>query len=240
MRDARLLICISSVFRDHIVRDYRFPLQRTTVIPNPVRLQRFERCDMHRGLQTPPTVLVLGRISVRKGVEHVIATARLLRDRGLDVRIRVVGGPSLWSDYTKLLDDLPQENSEFVGRIPPPDIPAELGRSDLLLQASKYEPFGLTVAEALAAGVPVVATSEVGAIEEVDRAVADVVEPGDVEGFADAIAGALGRLERDSGAVRELAHSEAVRLFAPARVCEQISAALLSLVEREQPALRHS
>jgi len=41
----------------------------------------------------------------------------------------------------------------------------ELKRSDMLILASKSEPFGLTVAEALAAGVPVIATSEVGATE---------------------------------------------------------------------------
>lgn len=38
---ARLLVCISSVFRDHLVNDYGYPLQRTVVIPNPVRLARF-------------------------------------------------------------------------------------------------------------------------------------------------------------------------------------------------------
>jgi glycosyltransferase involved in cell wall biosynthesis len=179
----------------------------------------------------PPTVLALGRVSVRKGVEDVVALAKLLRERRADVRIRVVGGPSLWSDYTKLLDDLPGENSEFVGRIAPADIPAELASVDLLLQASRYEPFGLTVGEALAAGVPVVATAEVGAIEGVDRAVVGEIAPGDIAGIAETVERMLAQLDAAPRATRELARSEAIRLFSPSRVCEQLSSELERLVE---------
>jgi glycosyltransferase involved in cell wall biosynthesis len=232
IRTASLLVCISSVFRDHLLRDYRFPLEDTVVIPNPVRLERFTGLSVDRGVGHPPTVLVLGRIAARKGVDDVIAMAWRLHERGIDARIRVVGGPSLSSDYTKLLEGLPQENSEYVGRVPPADIPAELARADVLVQASKYEPFGLTVGEALAAGVPVVATSEVGAIEQIDRAVVTEVKPGDVEGLTSAVAELLGRLRNTPAEIRRLARSEAERRFAPEVVCEQISIALEQLVER--------
>jgi glycosyltransferase involved in cell wall biosynthesis len=239
VRGARLLVCISRAFRDQIVGDYRFPIDRTVVIPNPVRLERFDRTDIKRATQDPPVVLVLGRISMRKGIEDVVEAARLLDERGVDARVKVVGGPSLWSDYTKLLDGLPEGNAEFVGRVAPSEIPTELERSDVLLQASKYEPFGLTVAEALAAGVPVVATTEVGAVEDVDRTVASVVSPGDPAGLAQALAEMIDRLAAVPGAVRERARLEAVRLFAPDHVCAQISTELQRLVERES-ALRRS
>ncbi len=231
IRRARLLVCISSVFRDHLVRDYGFPSTDTVVIPNPVRLERFAAVDPDRGIGRPPTVLVLGRIAARKGVEDVIAVARRLRERGSDVRVRVVGGPSLWSDYTRLLEDLPADVAEYVGRINPADIPEELARTDVLLQASKYEPFGLTVGEALAAGVPVVATSEVGAIEGVDRSVVSEVAPGDVEGMVAAIEDLLERLGDAPAQLRHRAQAEAERRFAPQIVCEQISDALERLAE---------
>jgi glycosyltransferase involved in cell wall biosynthesis len=230
IRRASLLVCISSVFRDHLVRDYGFPPANTVVVPNPVRLERFANLD--RQLAEPPTVLVLGRISVRKGIEDVVAVARSLLERGVEVRLRVVGGPSLWSDYTRLLEDLPRESSEYAGPVPSSQIPAELARSDLLLQASKYEPFGLTVGEALAAGVPVVATSEVGANEGVDSSVLAETAPGDVEAMASAIATMLGRAREDPQRMQALARAEAERLFATGRVCEQISIALERLVAR--------
>jgi glycosyltransferase involved in cell wall biosynthesis len=225
---ARLLVCISSVFRDHLVRDYGFPLASTIVVPNPVRLDRFAVAE--RPVGEPAAILVLGRIAVRKGIDDVIAVAQVLLDRGVDVRFRIVGGPGIWSDYTKLLEDLPGEIAEYVGRISPADIPAELARTDLLLAASRYEPFALTVAEALAAGVPVVATSEVGAIEGVDRAVVCEVRPGDVAGMASAITAMLERVRADPAGVRSTAREEAERLFAPDQVCERISTALERLL----------
>jgi glycosyltransferase involved in cell wall biosynthesis len=229
IRRARLLVCISSVFRDHLVHDYRFPAERTVVIPNPVRIERFTATE--KPLGEPPTILVLGRIASRKGIEDVVAVAKLLLEGGAHVRIRVVGGPSLWSDYTKLLEDLPRENAEYVGALPASEVPGELAASDLLLQASKYEPFALTVGEALAAGIPVVATSEVGAIESVDRAVAEAVAPGDVEAMAAAILAMLDRVRAEPARMRAMARSEAERLFAPEVVCRQVSSALERLVD---------
>jgi glycosyltransferase involved in cell wall biosynthesis len=229
IRRVDLIICISSVFRDHLIRDYGVSREATVVVPNPVRLDRFEVID--RPLGTPPTVLVLGRIAARKGVDDVVAVARWFFEHEIDVRFRVVGGASLWSDYTPLLADLPAANSEYVGRVHSARVPAELAGSDVLLQASKWEPFALTVGEALAAGVPVVATSEVGAIEEVDRSVGAAPEPGDVEALAAAIVAMLDRLRADPAATRSLARAEAERLFAPDVVCAQISTALEALAD---------
>ncbi len=228
IRRARLLVCISGVFRDHLVRDYRFPATATVIVPNPVRLERFDPARATH--DEPPTVLVLGRIAVRKGVEDVVAVSRVLRDRGVAVRIRVVGGPSLWSDYTRLLDDLAPETAEYAGALPAADVPAELERSDALLQASHYEPFALTVAEALACGLPVIATSEVGAGEGVDPSVLTVVSPGDVEAMADAIVATLERSHAEGERTAAMARSEAERLFAPPVVAKSLSDALERLV----------
>jgi glycosyltransferase involved in cell wall biosynthesis len=230
---ADMLICISSVFRDHMVRDYRFPLERTVVIPNPVRLERFTA--LATGRATSGTVLVLGRVAARKGIEDVVSVARLLRERHAAARLRIVGGPGSWSDYTSLLEHLP-ETAEYAGRVGAAQVPDELARADVLLQASKYEPFGLTVGEALAAGVPVVATTEVGAIEGVERSVSIVVDPGDVPAMADAIEQTLGRLRAEPASLRAAARAQAQLLFDPARVCAQISTALLELSARHAGA----
>jgi glycosyltransferase involved in cell wall biosynthesis len=232
IRRAQLLVCISSVFRDHLVRDYGVRPELTVVVPNPVRLSRFDDVDLDRHLQRPPAILVLSRVAVRKGVQEVIEVARLLHERGPEVHIRVIGRASLWSNYIPLLEALP-ENAEFVGALAPGDVPSELGRSDVMLQASWYEPFGLTVAEALAAGVPVVATSEVGAIEGVEASVGAVCAPGDVEGMFEALRAMLARLESSASEVRHVAHAEAERLFSATLICERISAELQALVERE-------
>lgn len=229
IRKASLLIAISTVFRDHIVHDYKFPIERTVVVTNPVRLDRFEVTDRAPG--EPPLVLVPTRISVRKGIEDVIAVSKLLAERGVSARIRVIGGPSNWSDYTKLLEDLPHENAEYGGRIPPAKMSAELQAADVVLLASKYDPCPMSVLEALASGVPVVATDEVGSIEGIDRAVVAEVHVGDVPAMADAIEAMLGRVQADHMKVRTMARAEAERRFARDVVCGQISDALVRLVD---------
>jgi glycosyltransferase involved in cell wall biosynthesis len=228
IQEASLLVCISGVFRDHLLRDYRFPAERAVVIPNPIRLGRFERLEARP--REHPTVLVLGRVAVRKGIDTVISVARALGEQQAGVRLRVAGGPGLWSDYTKLLVDLPTHIAEYVGKIPPADLPAELARTDVLLQASKYEPFALTVAEALAAGVPVVATSEVGAIEGVDREVVIETEPDDAAALTAAVLEMVSRVRARPEQLRALAKAEAARLFAPEVVCLQVAGALERLL----------
>ncbi len=230
IRSARLVLCISNVFRDHLVADYGVARERTRVIPNPVRLERFQAAARSTG--DPPVILVLGRISVRKGVEHIVELSRVLAARGLNVKLRIVGAKTLWSDYRVLLGNLDRTTAEYAGPVASWQVPQELARSDVLVQASTYEPFGLTVAEALAAGVPVIATSEVGAAENVSPAVAHLVPVGAVEMLADAIERALGALREDAHALRALARSESERLFRAETVCEAISDALTQLVGR--------
>jgi glycosyltransferase involved in cell wall biosynthesis len=228
IQQASLLVCISAVFRDHVVRDYRFPLERTTVVPNPVRIERFE--DGRQTSSHEPTVLVLGRVALRKGVETAIAVARKLSAEEAGISFRIIGGPSLWSDYTHLLEDLPP-NTTYVGQLGASEIPGEMFGSDILLQASKYEPFALTVAEGLAAGLPVVATSEVGAIEGIDRRVITEVELGDVSGMAAAVVRLLADTRSQPLEMRSLARCEAARAFDAGMVCVKISSALEELVD---------
>jgi glycosyltransferase involved in cell wall biosynthesis len=227
VRRASLVICISQIFREHLMRDYGLTADASVVVPNPVRLDRFEATP--RPPASPPVVIVLGRIATGKGIEDVVALARLMLDRGVDVRFRIVGGTSVWSDYTSVLEHLPPENAEYAGHVDATEVPGELARCDVLLQASKYEAFALTVAEGLASGLPVVATSEVGAIEEVDRSVAAVVAPGDVAAMADAVETTIAGLRADPPGTRARARAEAERLFSPELVCERVATALAQL-----------
>ena len=72
-------------------------------------------------------MLVLGRIAARKGVEDVVAArAGSCTEQRSPVRLRIVGGPSLWSDYTPLLGDLPAENAEYAGLVAAAEVAGEL------------------------------------------------------------------------------------------------------------------
>ncbi len=71
----------------------------------------------------------------------------------------------MFSDYTPLLKDLHPDVGIYDGYRNAEEV-AQLHRSaDIVLQPSHYEPFVLTVGEALASGSPVVASDEVRATE---------------------------------------------------------------------------
>jgi len=224
---ASLLICKSGVFRDHLVNDYGFPSTATVVVPNTVRMERFG--EAKDGIGQPPTAVVVTRIAVRKGIDQIVVLSQLLKERDVEVRLRIVGGQSQHSDYRPLLGALEPSNSTYLGHLDGDEIPRELVRSDMFIQASKYEPFGSTVAEALATGLPVIATSEVGALEGLSASSFVETPVGDPEALADAVVTTLERLRADAEGVRTTARADAHRLFSADVVCQRISEALEAL-----------
>jgi hypothetical protein len=209
------------MFRDELIYDYDVSRGRTVVVSNPIDARKYTGTP--RAIHKPPVVLVLGRISTRKGVDDVVALTHLLSELDIEVAIRIVGGHTLWSDYRPLLAGANKVNTTYIGPVPAENISTELAAADVLLQASKYEPFGLTVGEALAAGIPVIATSAVGAIQGTSRLSTEVVPIGDVHALASALRITLGRLRAEPITVRIAAQADAARLFEPRMIAKQIS-----------------
>jgi glycosyltransferase involved in cell wall biosynthesis len=118
------------------------------------------RADQHR----PARLLILGRLVPRKGVADAIAA--LAQVPG--VELLVVGGPApaqLATDpEARRLLALAAEHGvadrvRLLGRQPHTELPQLMRCCDLLLAVPWYEPFGITPLEAMAAGLPVVATA---------------------------------------------------------------------------------
>jgi glycosyltransferase involved in cell wall biosynthesis len=230
-RDARRadrVLAISAAFRRDLVADYGLDPDRVVVVPNCIDLERFAAAA--RPADVPARVVSVGRLTVRKGLEDVIALSSSLRDLAGRVELDVVGAPSLWSDYSGLLAELDPAVGRALGRLDRDEVAALLAGARCLLQLSRYEPFGLTVAEALACGVPVVVTPAVGAAESLPGDVARVVEVGDVAA-ADAAVRALLALEDDERALLAArCRTEAAR-FAPEVVARALEAELRAVAQ---------
>lgn len=107
-----------------------------------------------------PTVLVVGTVEPRKGIECVLDTAEALWASGVEVRFVVVGAQGWIGESVKArLADLHHSDQPFLWIQTADD--AELQRiyrtSDLLLAPSRAEGFGLPLVEAAACGLPVLA-----------------------------------------------------------------------------------
>ena len=221
---ARRVIAPSHVFAGHLASDYEIPLERISVVPNPIDLDRFAPAFMSsNGRQRPVTLLFVSRLAVRKGVDLVVRLSHRLADLAGEVRIEVVGDRSLWSDYRALVADLHPAVGFYKGPLDAAGVVEAYAGADLVIQPSQYEPFALTVGEALASGIPVVASSEVGATEGVDRGCCTVFPAGDLDSFEAAVRGLVHRIRRGEGSgLSRLARAEARRLFSVERIAQQI------------------
>lgn len=169
--------------------------QRVAVIHPGVDL---ERLSGERAPDEPPEVLVLGALTAWKRPDLALTAAALARRTCPEFRLRLVGAP-LDRDGEQLQRVL-REHADRLGFVelagPAEDPATDLARATCLLHCAEREPFGLVVAEALAAGCPVIAPAAAGPAEIVDGTCGLLYRPGDARSAADALSELLGDLER--------------------------------------------
>jgi glycosyltransferase involved in cell wall biosynthesis len=205
---------LSERFNELLRQDYGVSRDKLGVVRTPVDLKRFASV----GPVEPAgkrTLLFISRISTRKGVEEVIQLSHRLDDLADSVRLVVIGGPTQWSDYTGHLRRLNPRVAEYVGHLPSEQLPALMRSAAMLLVPSQYEPGSIATAEALACGLPVVLSTEVGNAEAVQGAHVATHPPGDTDALERAVRDMLARLDQDEAALRAGARANAEAVFAP-------------------------
>jgi glycosyltransferase involved in cell wall biosynthesis len=136
--------------------------------------------------ETGPIVGYVGRIEPRKGVTDLVAAAPAIRAGAPGARIVVMGDDPYDTDPRYLASVREARNVEHLAWVD--DAPAMMRHLSVLVAPSHQEPFGTVLSEAMAAGVPVVATRVGGLAEVVDDGVTGLlVEPGDPEALATAV-----------------------------------------------------
>lgn len=216
IRCADRVIAISDRFGRHLVADYGVAHSRISIVPNPVDLDELRPAE--RAPEGVRRVAFIGRISARKGIDAVVELSHRLADLEGEIVLDIVGAETLWSDYRPLLADLHPGLARVRGHLHRAELAELLTEVDVLVHPATFEPFGLTVAEALASGVPVVVTDEVGAAEDVSPECCIVAPTGDVDALERGVREMLDRLDSDGTAVRRRARAEAERLFSPDHV----------------------
>ncbi len=172
------------------------PPRNITVIPCGVDLEHFtpdgpreERARRHR-------VLSVGRLVPRKGVGTAIEAVAALAASGLDVELVVVGGGDTSDGRDPELERLREvaqgtgmaDRVAIRGQLPQTALPELYRSADVVVCAPWYEPFGIVPLEAMACGVPVVASSVGGLIDSVvDGVTGRHVPPRDAAAVAEAI-----------------------------------------------------
>lgn len=160
------LLCCSTHIRRATIRDFGLRADETRTVYNACDLERFAAKSRSDAIHRLPRFGTVGRLDNNRDYTSLIRAIGLLRDRQLEVNALLIGdgeGRELLEAHTEALGLSQQVHFLGVRR----DIAVLLEDLDgFIWPALELEGFGIALAEAMAAGVPIVAT-DVGACREV-------------------------------------------------------------------------
>ena len=167
--------------RRDIVRLLGIPGERIVVAPDGVAAHYGPAGEKPSARGGPKTVLYVGRSDPYKNLPGLVAVfARLVRETGMDVRLRIVGSPD--ARYPEAGEAARRlgvaDRVEWSGYLDEAGLLKAYQEADVLALLSRYEGFGLPVLEAMACGTPVVC-SDAASLPEVVGGAAWLVNPDD-------------------------------------------------------------
>ncbi|HBO43920.1 MAG TPA: hypothetical protein DD670_08315 [Planctomycetaceae bacterium] len=192
------VVCVSDFVYDCRSQWGVLPEKRRCRIYNGADVARAEsgacrRDDFRRRHGIPPDRVVVLQASwliPEKGIDDLLQVARMVLDRNPNIHFVVAGEGSFRTHYEQIVRDIRiADHVSFVGVVGDPLGDGLFAASDIVCQLSRWEEaFGLTIAEAMASGKPVIGT-RVGAIPEliVDGQTGYLVERGNVVGISERI-----------------------------------------------------
>lgn len=171
------------------------PKARIRVVPNVVD-ERVFAPGAQRETNGPRRLLTAGLLDTdRKGVDLLLQALALLPERD-GVILDIVGDGSLRPQYVALAEQLGLDDAvTFHSLKPKPELAALMRQADLFVLGSRYENNPCVVLEAMASGLPVVATRVGGLPELLDERSGLLAEPADPWSLAAQIGEALRRLD---------------------------------------------
>ncbi len=182
------IIVPSNFLRNELLRFYSVSEDKIVRIYNGVNLSVFYPMEMKNKVKDDFVLFFTGGDSYRKGTDILISAFIQLKERYKNIKLIVSGTLSMnrFSDTFLKNGIVMGEDIIFKGRIPYLEMPRYYNMCDVFIMPSYHETFCSAVAEAMACGKPVVATNDT-AMPEVVGDCGFLVDPGDVDGFVDAI-----------------------------------------------------
>lgn len=210
---AKRLIINSEFSRRVLVESLGTLRGRCEVVPNGVVGPPTVRAA-RESLDGPVKLLYVGRLSERKGVGDAVEAIGVLRSRGIDAELGIVG--SVYPGYEDVEVGLRNQVAELdlrdrvVLHGPRPEIWTALENCDVLVVPSRIdEPFGNTAVEGLLGARPVVVTRTGGLVEATGGAASAL---GVAPSAPEEIAGAVARIVADWQDFRERAQRDAATM----------------------------
>jgi glycosyltransferase involved in cell wall biosynthesis len=183
---AVLVVLSARMMHELAARGLQLPV--TLCIPNGVDLARFVPvCTDPLEDERARTVVCVARLTYQKGVDVLLHAWQLVHAQIPAARLIIVGTGPLHGELERLAKTLGLESTvDFAGL--QSDVPAQLQRGDLAVLPSRWEGMPNAVLEAMACGLPCVATRVSGSEDLIQHGVNGLlVEPDDHRGLARAL-----------------------------------------------------
>jgi glycosyltransferase involved in cell wall biosynthesis len=204
---------------------------KVATLRHPVDVSRFRPAGAARG-EKCREFLFVGRLAARKGVELMLDLSHRLDDLAGEVHLCIAGEGRWWSDYSALLKDLNPRTATAVGHLAPDAIVDRMQRASALIVPSRFEPGSIAAGEALACGLPVIASDEVGPSEILDPTCGRVFRDGDSASLEAATRSLLADIRTGEPAIRASARARAVEHLSTDVVVDQLEVLLGGAIAR--------
>jgi len=187
---ARRVFAVSDYSKRHVIANLGVKAEKIEVVYNGIADQ-FLNVERERASSDEVEIVTMGRLEPQKGIDILLESLALISNRLKDKRIHltVCGMGPYQEEYERLAEGLGiSESVSFVGWVDQPELAQRFARTSLCVLPSRVESFGLTIGEAMAAGVPTISTNT-SAIPEIITDGEDglLVPPEDPEALAEAI-----------------------------------------------------
>lgn len=169
---ARLILAMSNDMREDLLR-LGCPAEKIRVHYQGIELAQFKYVERNSTM-SPVRVLFVGSLNERKGVEHVLNAFAQIANQRPQVELRFAGSGPLRAKLEQLVRAWGlADRVSFAGFVRHESLPAELNRAQIFchpswtLKNGDKEGIPGTIVEAMATGLPVVATRHAGIPEMV-------------------------------------------------------------------------
>jgi glycosyltransferase involved in cell wall biosynthesis len=159
------VIAVSNYEKHLLPETFQLSEQRIMYVPNGINV---ENCKHAIRINNSPkkNILYVGRLEEYKGVQYLISAFPKVRGKEKDAQLLIVGVGSQKKKLVSLAESLGVRNDvHFLGNVSDVELADLYSASSLFVMPSEYEAFCIAVAEAMAFGLPIIAT-RVGGMPE--------------------------------------------------------------------------
>lgn len=179
------IVCVSEGTRTSFCSRFPQMQHKTFTINNPIEVARVQRMSSMEDV-SPCDIVVVGRLNWTKGVDRAIQALEILIHRGANLSMTIVGEGPERAKLERVASDLGiVSHVRFTGYSTNPY--PYMRQSKILLCPSRSESFCLAICEALALGLPVVATATTGARDLLEGSRYGLLTNHEPESIADAV-----------------------------------------------------